>query len=99
MTGDPDPVHRETELAHLAHLIRRAVATIDAETRERLEAAWVALTSAIKQPQQDAARVKARLARLRGEIERALGAREAESTAGTDGGADGRSQITGVGSD
>ena len=50
---------------------------IDAEARERLEAAWVALTSAVKQPQQDAARIRARVARLRGEIERALSGRGA----------------------
>lgn len=60
------------ELAQLAALLRRAVVTIDAEARERLEAAWVALTSALKQPQHDAARIAARLTRLRGEIDRII---------------------------
>ena len=67
-----DPVVGAKELAQLAALLRRAVATIDTEARERLEAAWVALTSALKQPQHDAARIAARLTRLRGEVDRII---------------------------
>lgn len=68
----PEPSVAPNELAQLAALLRRAVVSIDAEARERLEAAWVAFTSALKQPQQDASRIAARLARLRGEIDRIL---------------------------
>jgi len=67
-----DPSVGAKELAQLAARLRRAVATIDAEARERLDAAWVALTSALKQPQHDAARIAARLSRLRGEVDRIL---------------------------
>lgn len=99
--GDDDvtPAHGETDLAHLALLVRRAVATIDSEARERLEAAWVALTSAIKQPKQDAAKIKARVARLRGEIERALGARGSDQSAESVDSSEHREQITRVAAD
>lgn len=67
-----EPTVAPNELAQLAAQLRRAVASIDTEARERLESAWVALTSAIKQPQHDAGRITARLARLRGEIDRVI---------------------------
>lgn len=78
------PAVAAKDLVQLAELLRRAVASIDAEARERLEAAWVALTSALKQPQQDAARITARLRRLRGEIDRILAGQQSGTT-GDDG--------------
>lgn len=79
------------DLAQVAALLRRAVTSIDTEARERLEAAWVAFTSAIKQPHHDASRVAARLNRLRGEIDRILSGQSAggggdseDSNAGSD---------------
>lgn len=67
-----EPAVAAKELAHLAALLRRAVTNIDAEARERLEGAWVALTSALKQPKHDASRIATRLARLRGEVDRII---------------------------
>lgn len=79
-----EPAVAPNELAQLAGLLRRAVASIDAEARERLEAAWVAFTSAVKQPHQDASRVAARLARLRSEIDRIMSGQLPSGSGGGD---------------
>lgn len=75
--------HPEIDLMKLAAALRNAIVVApDEETRERLESAWVSLTNAIKQPKSDAARLRRRLRRLRGELDQLL--RRSDSVADTD---------------
>lgn len=57
------------DLARLAAVLRRVMPRVDEASRERLEAAWVSLTSAVKQPHADADRLRRRLRRLRSELD------------------------------
>jgi hypothetical protein len=74
----------ELDLMKLAALLRKAMpAAPDDETRERIEAAWVALINAVKQPTSDAARLRRRLGRLRGELEHLLRRSESDAESGS----------------
>jgi hypothetical protein len=68
----------EFDLARLAATLRGVIPRVDEEARERLEAAWVSLTNAMKQPKADAARLSRRVRRLREELDQWVG-RESRS--------------------
>lgn len=65
---DPDPAD-DLDLARIASSLRRVMPRVDEASRERLEAAWVSLTNAVKQPHVDADRLRRRLRRLRSELD------------------------------
>lgn len=59
----------DLDLAKLAAALRRVIPRVDDASRERLEAAWVAVTNAMKQPRVDSVRLRKRLQRLRAELD------------------------------
>ncbi|HQZ84206.1 MAG TPA: hypothetical protein PLB21_01075 [Actinomycetota bacterium] len=67
---EPDPdAADDFDLARIASNLRRVMPRVDEASRVRLEAAWVSLTNAVKQPQVDADRLRRRLRRLRSELD------------------------------
>ncbi len=67
--GDADGSADDLDLAKLAAALRRVIPRVDDASRERLEAAWVAVTNAMKQPRVDSVRLRKRLQRLRAELD------------------------------
>ena len=59
----------DIDLVRLAAMLRGILPRLDRERRERVEAAWVSLLNALKQPRADADRLARRLRRLISEIE------------------------------
>lgn len=65
--------HPELDLVRIAATLRGVMPKVDEEARERLEAAWVALVNAVKQPKSDAAMLMRRFRRLRDELDSLVG--------------------------
>lgn len=65
--------HPDVDLVRIAATLRRVMPRVDEEARERLEAAWVALVNAVKQPKSDAAMLMRRFRRLRDELDDLVG--------------------------
>ncbi len=68
-SGDEIEDGHDIDLRRLAATLRGVMPKVDDEARERLEAAWVAVTNALKQPHVDTVRLRRRFARLRDELD------------------------------
>lgn len=80
--------HPDIDLVRIAALLRGVTPRVDEEARARLEAAWVALLNAMKQPKADATRLANRFGRLREELDALVsrGAEQAIDRSSIDGG-------------